>query len=103
MLTEKEDKKLDELLDLMNIANQNGYSYYVSSLKYANDELWNIIMDIGAKDFALLVSGNRFDLNDKYIIDDSTNGDIKTIKDDKELLTELETMEQEWLDFIEEA
>lgn len=39
MLTAKEDKRLDELLDLMNIANQNGYSYYVSSLAYADDEL----------------------------------------------------------------
>ena len=103
MLTEKEDKRLDELLDLMNIANQNGYSYYVSSLKYADDELWNIIEDLGPKDFASLVSGNKFDPNDKYVIDDSTNANLKTIKDDKELLAELETMEQEWLDFIEEV
>lgn len=102
MLTATEDKRLDELLDLMNVANQNGYSYYVSSIKYFDDELWNIIEDLGPKDFAMLVSGNTFNPEHKYVIDDSTNANLKSIKDDKELLAELESMEQEWLDFIKE-
>ncbi|RAN62383.1 hypothetical protein B8A44_07495 [Dolosigranulum pigrum] len=97
MLTEKENKRLYELLDLMSIANENGYSYYVHSMWNFNNELW----DVEPKDLAILVSGNTFNPNDKYFIDDLTNENIKSIKDDKQLLTELEKMEEELLDFVE--
>lgn len=99
MLTEKENKRLNELLDLLTSANEAGYSYYIDSMDNFDNELW----DVEPSMIAELVSGNTFNSDDIYFIDDVSNENIKSIKDDRQLLAELETMEQEWLDFIEEV